>query len=154
MAVACGGRSTTPLQASAVVAVCLGRSCRLCCNCLQVATSKIDEYARGMISGSGSTLFEELGLYYIGPVDGHNVDDLVAVLNDVKSADTVGPVLIHVITEKGRGYLPAETAQDKMHGVVKFDPRTGKTTAMSLAASADCRRCLKCALCSEHLRKV
>lgn len=92
---------------------------------LQVATSKIDEYARGMISGSGSTLFEELGLYYIGPVDGHNVDDLVAVLNDVKSADTVGPVLVHVITEKGRGYLPAETAQDKMHGVVKFDPRTG-----------------------------
>eukprot|EP00878_Enallax_costatus_P000400 GHUV01000488.1.p1 GENE.GHUV01000488.1~~GHUV01000488.1.p1 ORF type:complete len:739 (+),score=252.51 GHUV01000488.1:855-3071(+) len=92
---------------------------------IQVATSKIDEYARGMISGSGSTLFEELGLYYIGPVDGHNVDDLVAVLNDVKSADTVGPVLVHVITEKGRGYLPAETAQDKMHGVVKFDPRTG-----------------------------
>lgn len=78
---------------------------------LQVATSKIDEYARGMISGSGSTLFEELGLYYIGPVDGHNMDDLVTVLNDVRSADTVGPVLIHVITEKGRGYLPAETAQ-------------------------------------------
>eukprot|EP00882_Tetradesmus_deserticola_P006935 GHRQ01007305.1.p1 GENE.GHRQ01007305.1~~GHRQ01007305.1.p1 ORF type:complete len:445 (+),score=179.56 GHRQ01007305.1:240-1574(+) len=92
---------------------------------IQVATSKIDEYARGMISGSGSTLFEELGLYYIGPVDGHNLDDLVTVLNDVRSADTVGPVLVHVITEKGRGYLPAETAQDKMHGVVKFDPRTG-----------------------------
>jgi 1-deoxy-D-xylulose-5-phosphate synthase len=79
--------------------------------CVQVATSKIDEYARGMISGSGSTLFEELGLYYIGPVDGHNLDDLVTVLNDVRSADTVGPVLVHVITEKGRGYLPAETAQ-------------------------------------------
>jgi 1-deoxy-D-xylulose-5-phosphate synthase len=93
---------------------------------IQVATSKIDEYARGMISGSGSTLFEELGLYYIGPVDGHNVDDLVAVLREVKAADTVGPVLVHVITEKGRGYLPAETAQDKMHGVVKFDPRTGQ----------------------------
>ncbi|GBF98923.1 1-deoxy-D-xylulose 5-phosphate synthase [Raphidocelis subcapitata] len=93
---------------------------------LQVATSKIDEYARGMISGSGSTLFEELGLYYIGPVDGHNVDDLVAVLSEVKAAETVGPVLVHVITEKGRGYLPAETAADKMHGVVKFDPRTGK----------------------------
>jgi 1-deoxy-D-xylulose-5-phosphate synthase len=93
---------------------------------IQVATSKIDEYARGMISGSGSTLFEELGLYYIGPVDGHNVDDLVAVLKEVKAADTVGPVLVHVITEKGRGYLPAETAQDKMHGVVKFDPRTGQ----------------------------
>eukprot|EP00877_Chromochloris_zofingiensis_P012791 jgi/Chrzof1/7766/Cz02g35280.t1 len=93
---------------------------------IQVATSKIDEYARGMISGSGSTLFEELGLYYIGPVDGHSVEDLVAVLNEVKSAETVGPVLIHVITEKGHGYLPAESAQDKMHGVVKFDPRTGQ----------------------------
>jgi hypothetical protein len=78
---------------------------------VQVATSKIDEYARGMISGNGSTLFEELGLYYIGPLDGHNLDDLVTVLNDVRSADTVGPVLVHVITEKGRGYLPAETAQ-------------------------------------------
>ncbi|GIL85067.1 hypothetical protein Vretimale_9936 [Volvox reticuliferus] len=103
---------------------------------VQKATAKIDEYARGMISGTGSTLFEELGLYYIGPVDGHNVDDLVAVLNEVKSAETVGPVLVHVVTEKGRGYLPAETAQDKMHGVVKFDPRTGKqqqtkTKAMS-----------------------
>lgn len=56
---------------------------------LQVATSKIDEYARGMISGSGSTLFEELGLYYIGPVDGHNIDDLIAVLSEVKAAETV-----------------------------------------------------------------
>ena len=55
---------------------------------LQVATSKIDEYARGMISGSGSTLFEELGLYYIGPLDGHNMEDLVSVLQEVKSADT------------------------------------------------------------------
>ena len=61
---------------------------------LQEATAKIDEYARGMISGSGSTLFEELGLYYIGPVDGHNLDDLIAVLQDVKSAATVGPVLV------------------------------------------------------------
>jgi 1-deoxy-D-xylulose-5-phosphate synthase len=92
---------------------------------LQEATAKIDEYARGMISGSGSTLFEELGLYYIGPVDGHNLDDLIAVLQEVKAAATVGPVLIHIITEKGRGYLPAESASDKMHGVGKYDPRTG-----------------------------
>ena len=56
---------------------------------LQVATSKIDEYARGMISGSGSTLFEELGLYYIGPVDGHNIDDLISVMSEVKAAETV-----------------------------------------------------------------
>nr|AFU75321.1 1-deoxy-D-xylulose-5-phosphate synthase 1 [Aquilaria sinensis] len=88
--------------------------------------AKVDEYARGMISGSGSTLFEELGLYYIGPVDGHNVDDLVAILKEVKSTKTTGPVLIHVVTEKGRGYPYAEKAADKYHGVVKFDPATGK----------------------------
>ena len=103
---------------------------------VQKATAKIDEYARGMISGTGSTLFEELGLYYIGPVDGHNIDDLVSVLSEVKSAETVGPVLIHVVTQKGFGYIPAEVAQDRMHGVVKFDPKTGqqftkKTPTMS-----------------------
>lgn len=88
--------------------------------------AKVDEYARGMISGTGSTLFEELGLYYIGPVDGHNVDDLVAILKEVKSTKTTGPVLIHVVTEKGRGYPYAEKAADKYHGVAKFDPATGK----------------------------
>ncbi|CAK9329030.1 unnamed protein product [Citrullus colocynthis] len=88
--------------------------------------AKVDEYARGMISGSGSTLFEELGLYYIGPVDGHNVDDLVSILKEVKSTKTTGPVLIHVVTEKGRGYPYAEKAADKFHGVTKFDPATGK----------------------------
>ncbi|RDX77848.1 putative 1-deoxy-D-xylulose-5-phosphate synthase, chloroplastic, partial [Mucuna pruriens] len=74
--------------------------------------AKVDEYARGMISASGSTLFEELGLYYIGPVDGHNIDDLVSILNEVKSTKTTGPVLIHVVTEKGRGYPYAERAVD------------------------------------------
>ncbi|XP_023006420.1 probable 1-deoxy-D-xylulose-5-phosphate synthase, chloroplastic [Cucurbita maxima] len=88
--------------------------------------AKVDEYARGMISGSGSTLFEELGLYYIGPVDGHNMDDLVSILKEVKSTKTTGPVLIHVVTEKGRGYPYAEKAADKYHGVTKFDPATGK----------------------------
>ncbi|KAI9194756.1 hypothetical protein LWI28_008944 [Acer negundo] len=88
--------------------------------------AKVDEYARGMISGSGSTLFEELGLYYIGPVDGHNIDDLISILKEVKSTKTTGPVLIHVVTEKGRGYPYAERAADKYHGVVKFDPATGK----------------------------
>lgn len=88
--------------------------------------AKVDEYARGMISGSGSTLFEELGLYYIGPVDGHSIDDLVAILREVKSTQTTGPVLIHVVTEKGRGYPYAEKAADKYHGVAKFDPATGK----------------------------
>ncbi|GJP29876.1 hypothetical protein CLOM_g20200 [Closterium sp. NIES-68] len=88
--------------------------------------AKVDEYARGMISGSGSTLFEELGLYYIGPVDGHSVEDLVAILKEVKNTQSTGPVLIHVVTEKGRGYPYAERAADKYHGVVKFDPATGR----------------------------
>lgn len=79
-----------------------------------------------MISGSGSSLFEELGLYYIGPVDGHNLEDLVTILAKVKSTPTAGPVLIHVVTEKGKGYPYAERAADKYHGVVKFDPATGK----------------------------
>ncbi|CAN1854049.1 Probable 1-deoxy-D-xylulose-5-phosphate synthase, chloroplastic [Linum perenne] len=84
--------------------------------------AKVDEYARGMISGTGSTLFEELGLYYIGPINGHNIDDIVAILNDVKSTKATGPVLLHVVTEKGRGYPYAEKAA----GVAKFDPATGK----------------------------
>lgn len=88
--------------------------------------AKVDEFARGMISASGSTLFEELGLYYIGPVDGHNIEDLITILKKVKSMPAPGPVLIHIVTEKGKGYLPAEAAADKMHGVVQFDPKTGK----------------------------
>ncbi|XP_039009619.1 probable 1-deoxy-D-xylulose-5-phosphate synthase 2, chloroplastic [Hibiscus syriacus] len=88
--------------------------------------AKVDEYARGMISASGSTLFEELGLYYIGPVDGHNIEDLVAMFKKVKAMPAPGPVLIHIITEKGKGYPPAEAATDKMHGVVSFDTETGK----------------------------
>ncbi|KAB1201887.1 putative 1-deoxy-D-xylulose-5-phosphate synthase 2, chloroplastic [Morella rubra] len=91
----------------------------------QVA-AKVDEYARGMISASGSSLFEELGLYYIGPVDGHNIEDLVTIFQKVKAMPAPGPVLIHIVTEKGKGYSPAEAAPDKMHGVVKFDPRTGQ----------------------------
>ncbi|XP_043709175.1 probable 1-deoxy-D-xylulose-5-phosphate synthase 2, chloroplastic [Telopea speciosissima] len=88
--------------------------------------AKLDEYARGMISASGATLFEELGLYYIGPVDGHNVEDLVTIFRKVKEMPVQGPVLIHIVTEKGKGYPPAEAAADKMHGVVKFDPKSGK----------------------------
>ncbi|XP_038990448.1 probable 1-deoxy-D-xylulose-5-phosphate synthase 2, chloroplastic isoform X2 [Phoenix dactylifera] len=88
--------------------------------------AKVDEYARGMISASGSSLFEELGLYYIGPVDGHNVEDLVTIFQKVKAMPAPGPVLVHIVTEKGKGYPPAEAAPDKMHGVVKFEPSTGK----------------------------
>ncbi|WCJ42410.1 1-deoxy-D-xylulose 5-phosphate synthase 1 [Euphorbia peplus] len=88
--------------------------------------AKVDTYVRGMASASGASLFEELGLYYIGPVDGHSMNDLVEILQKVKSLPAPGPVLIHIITEKGKGYAPAEIAADKMHGVVKFDPMTGK----------------------------
>lgn len=98
---------------------------------IQTATSKIDEYARGMISGSGSTLFEELGFYYIGPIDGHNLQDLVDVLTEIRTTETVGPVLLHIVTEKGRGYLPAESASDKMHGVTKYDTLTGQQAKAS-----------------------
>lgn len=69
-----------------------------------------------MISGSGSTFFEELGLYYVGPVDGHNIEDLVTIFEEVKAVPVRGPVFIHVVTEKGKGYPPAEAADDKMHG--------------------------------------
>ncbi|XP_028775421.1 probable 1-deoxy-D-xylulose-5-phosphate synthase 2, chloroplastic [Neltuma alba] len=88
--------------------------------------AKLDAYMRGIAGGPGACLFEELGLYYIGPVDGHNVGDLVHVLKKIKGMPDIGPVLIHVITEKGKGYAPAEAAPDKMHGVVKFDPMSGK----------------------------
>ncbi|XP_074572395.1 putative 1-deoxy-D-xylulose-5-phosphate synthase 2, chloroplastic [Curcuma longa] len=88
--------------------------------------AKVDEYARGVMSSTSSSLFEELGLYYIGPVDGHDVEDLVTIFEKVKSMPAPGPVLVHIVTEKGKGYEPAEAAADRMHGVVKFDPKTGK----------------------------
>ena len=78
--------------------------------------AKVDEYMRGIVGGSHACLFEELGLSYIGPVDGHNVEDLVHILKKVRAMPAPGPVLVHVITEKGKGYAPAEVAADKMHG--------------------------------------
>jgi 1-deoxy-D-xylulose-5-phosphate synthase len=85
--------------------------------------AKAEEFARGM--AMGGTLFEELGFYYVGPIDGHNLDHLIPVLENVRdNAD--GPVLIHVVTQKGKGYAPAEAADDKYHGVAKFDVITGK----------------------------
>ncbi|KAJ0800339.1 putative 1-deoxy-D-xylulose-5-phosphate synthase, 1-deoxy-D-xylulose-5-phosphate reductoisomerase [Helianthus annuus] len=88
--------------------------------------AKMDSYMRGMMGGQGASMFEELGLYYVGPVDGHNVEDLVYVFNKIKSMPNPGPVLVHIVTEKGKGYPPAEIADDKMHGVVKFDTQSGK----------------------------
>ncbi|MDX6749105.1 1-deoxy-D-xylulose-5-phosphate synthase [Geminicoccaceae bacterium 1502E] len=90
---------------------------------LQKAAAKAEEYARGL--ATGGTLFEELGFYYIGPLDGHNLDHLIPVLENVRDDTDKGPVLIHVVTQKGKGYGPAEAAADKYHGVGKFDVATG-----------------------------
>lgn len=83
---------------------------------------RAEEFARGF--WTGGTLFEELGFYYVGPMDGHNLDHLLPVLRNVRDAET-GPILVHVVTQKGKGYAPAETSADKYHGVVKFDVATG-----------------------------
>ena len=83
---------------------------------------KAEEYARGLITGG--TMFEELGFYYVGPIDGHNLDHLLPVLKNVRDSET-GPILVHVVTQKGKGYGPAEAAGDKYHAVVKFDVITG-----------------------------
>ncbi len=89
---------------------------------LHDAARKTDEFARGMTMGG--TLFEELGFYYVGPIDGHNLDHLVPVLENVRDAGE-GPILVHVVTQKGKGYAPAEAAADKYHGVQKFDVVSG-----------------------------
>ena len=89
---------------------------------LHNAARKAEDYARGM--ATGGTLFEELGFYYVGPVDGHDVERLVDILENVRDADE-GPMLVHVVTKKGKGYAPAEAAADKYHGVQKFDVVSG-----------------------------
>ena len=90
---------------------------------LEQAANRAEEYARGLVTGG--TLFEELGFYYVGPIDGHNLDHLLPVLKNVRDSDEPGPVLVHVVTKKGGGYPPAEKAADKYHGVGKFDVVTG-----------------------------
>lgn len=117
------------------------------------AARKTDEYARGMTMGG--TLFEELGFYYVGPIDGHNLEHLIPVLENVRDAEE-GPILIHVVTKKGKGYAPAEQSADKYHGVQKFDVITGTQAkappgppayqnvfgdALARAADADPRIC-------------
>ncbi|MDO9127937.1 MAG: 1-deoxy-D-xylulose-5-phosphate synthase, partial [Parvibaculum sp.] len=89
---------------------------------LEESARRAEEYARGM--AMGGTLFEELGLYYVGPIDGHNFDHLLPVLKNVRDAGE-GPILVHVVTQKGKGYAPAEAAEDKYHGVSRFDVVTG-----------------------------
>ncbi|MBC7634051.1 MAG: 1-deoxy-D-xylulose-5-phosphate synthase [Acetobacteraceae bacterium] len=85
---------------------------------------RAEEYARGMLTGG--TLFEELGFYYVGPIDGHNLDHLIPVMRNVRDAEEYGPILLHVITQKGKGYEPAEASADKLHAVSKFNVLTGE----------------------------
>ena len=92
-------------------------------NAVYKQLAKAEEYGRGMVTGG--TLFEELGFYYVGPIDGHNLDQLVPVLENVRDMKE-GPVLVHVVTRKGAGYAPAEESADKYHGVAKFDVVSGK----------------------------
>jgi 1-deoxy-D-xylulose-5-phosphate synthase len=90
---------------------------------LKLAARRAEEYARGIMTGG--TLFEEMGFYYVGPIDGHNLDHLLPVLRNARDAVDEGPILVHVVTKKGHGYAPAETSPDKYHGVNKFDVVTG-----------------------------
>ena len=91
---------------------------------LERTARRAEEYARGFVTGG--TLFEELGFYYVGPIDGHNLGHLLPVLKNLRDSDEPGPVLVHVVTQKGRGYTPAEQAADKYHGVNRFDVVTGQ----------------------------
>ena len=91
---------------------------------LERTARRAEEYARGILTGG--TLFEELGFYYVGPIDGHNLDHLLPILRNVREADDTGPILLHVITNKGRGYAPAEASTDKLHAVSKFNVLTGE----------------------------
>ncbi|MHC8509765.1 MAG: 1-deoxy-D-xylulose-5-phosphate synthase [Rhodospirillales bacterium] len=91
---------------------------------LSETARRAEEYARGIVTGG--TLFEELGFYYVGPIDGHNLDHLLPVLKNLRDEQEPGPVLVHCVTQKGHGYKPAEESADKYHGVSKFDPVTGE----------------------------
>ncbi|MGD9884359.1 MAG: 1-deoxy-D-xylulose-5-phosphate synthase [Reyranella sp.] len=91
---------------------------------LEMAARRAEEFARGFVAGG--TLFDELGFYYVGPVDGHNLDHLLPVLKNARDSRLDKPILVHVVTKKGKGYPPAEASEDKYHGVVKFDVITGK----------------------------
>ena len=90
---------------------------------VETVAKRAEEYARGMVTGG--TLFEELGFYYVGPIDGHNLDHLLPILKNVRDDAMEGPILIHCVTQKGKGYEPAEKSDDKYHGVSKFDVITG-----------------------------
>jgi 1-deoxy-D-xylulose-5-phosphate synthase len=104
---------------------------RLPTKMLQQRALAMEEYARGLVTGG--TLFDELGFFYVGPIDGHNIDHLLPVLKNVRDMNN-GPILVHVVTKKGKGYEPAEKSADKYHGVVKFDVATGAQQKSKTAA--------------------
>jgi 1-deoxy-D-xylulose-5-phosphate synthase len=104
---------------------------RLPTKMLQQRALAMEEYARGLVTGG--TLFDELGFFYVGPIDGHNIDHLLPVLKNVRDMKN-GPILVHVVTQKGKGYAPAEKSADKYHGVVKFDVATGAQQKSKTAA--------------------
>ena len=91
---------------------------------IEMAAKRAEEYARGMFTGG--TLFEELGFYYVGPIDGHNLDHLIPVLKNLKESELPGPVLLHAVTIKGKGYEPAEKSTHRYHGVASFDINSGE----------------------------
>ncbi len=91
---------------------------------LERTARRAEEYARGILTGG--TLFEELGFYYVGPIDGHNLDHLLPVLRNIRDLDSNEPVLLHIVTQKGKGYAPAEAAGDKLHATAKFNVVTGE----------------------------
>jgi 1-deoxy-D-xylulose-5-phosphate synthase len=106
---------------------------RLPSRLLEKRAVAIEEYARGLVTGG--TLFDELGFFYVGPIDGHNIDHMLPVLRNVRDAEN-GPFLVHVVTQKGKGYEPAEKSADKYHGVVKFDVATGAQVKAKATAPA------------------
>ncbi len=106
---------------------------RLPTKMLEQRALAMEEYARGLVTGG--TLFDELGFFYVGPIDGHNIDHLLPVLKNVRDMKN-GPILVHVVTQKGKGYAPAEKSADKYHGVVKFDVATGAQVKSKPAAPA------------------
>jgi 1-deoxy-D-xylulose-5-phosphate synthase len=106
---------------------------RLPSRMLEKRAIAIEEYARGLVTGG--TLFDEMGFLYVGPIDGHNIDHLLPVLKNVRDASN-GPFLVHVVTQKGKGYEPAEKSADKYHGVVKFDVATGTQQKSKASAPA------------------
>ena len=112
---------------------------------IEIAANRSEEYARGLVTGG--TLFEELGFFYVGPIDGHNLDHLLPVFKNVKNSEEPGPVLIHVVTKKGGGYPPAEASEDKYHGVGKFDVISG---ALATSPQGPPDRCFDVGIAEQH----